>query len=96
MAHVVIATWKAKPGQADHIRGILETVAPLNRAEEKMISFDAFVDHTAPDTFVLVEKYTDATGYDDHKATEAFQKYVIGQAIPALADRSVRTYESVD
>ncbi|MDF3293231.1 putative quinol monooxygenase [Streptomyces silvisoli] len=95
MAHVVIATWKAKPGQADHIRAILETVTPLNRTEEKMISFDAFVSETDPDTFVLVEKYTDATGYDDHKATEAFRRYVVGEAIPSLAERSVRTFQSL-
>ncbi|MCA1219941.1 putative quinol monooxygenase [Streptomyces sp. 8L] len=94
MAHVVIATWKAAPGRADHVRKILETVAPLNRAEEKMLSFDVCVDPADPDTFVLVERYTDATGYADHRATEAFRTFVLGEAVPALAERSVRTFDT--
>ena len=32
MAYVVVATWVAKPGQAEKIRQILETVTPGNRA----------------------------------------------------------------
>ncbi|MEV7502704.1 antibiotic biosynthesis monooxygenase [Streptomyces sp. NPDC093018] len=95
MAHVVIATWKAAPGQEGLVREVLATVAPLNRAEEKMISFDAFEDHAAPGVFVLVEKYTDAGGYDDHKATDAFRTHVVGRALPALAERTVHTYETV-
>ncbi|MYW92884.1 antibiotic biosynthesis monooxygenase [Amycolatopsis rubida] len=96
MAFVVIATWKAKPGQAERIRDILRTVAPLNRREEKSLEFQAHVSAEDPDTFVLYEKYVDASGYDDHKAGEPFRKYVLGEAIPNLADRSVTTLETLD
>jgi quinol monooxygenase YgiN len=95
MAYVVVATWVAKPGQAEKIRQILETVTPGNRAEEKMLEFQAHVSREDPDTFVLYEKYVDASGYADHRATAAFKKHVIGEAIPNLATRSVREFETI-
>ena len=95
MAYVVIATWVAKPGQAEKIRQILETVTPGNRAEEKMLEFQAHVSRDDPDTFVLYEKYADASGYADHRATDAFKKHVIEEAIPNLTDRSVREFETI-
>ncbi|MEV7380732.1 putative quinol monooxygenase [Streptomyces lydicus] len=95
MPHVVIATWKAKPGRAAHIRKILETVAPLNRAEEKMLQFEAHVSVEDPDTFVLYAKYTDASGYEEHRETETFKSYVLGEALPELAERSVTRFEVI-
>jgi quinol monooxygenase YgiN len=96
MAFVVIATWRAKQGQAERIAKILATVAPINRAEPKVLEFRAHVSTDDPDTFVLYERYTDAGGYDDHKATDAFQEHVIGEAIPNLAERSVQTFHTLD
>ncbi|WP_435062130.1 putative quinol monooxygenase [Amycolatopsis thermoflava] len=96
MAYVVVATWKAKPGQAEHIRKVLETVTPINRAEEKMLHFQAQVSIDDPDTFVVYEKYVDASGYADHKASDAFQSYVVGEVIPNLVERSVATFETID
>jgi quinol monooxygenase YgiN len=96
MAYVVLATWIAKPGEADAIRKILETVTPGNRAEEKVLAFQAQVSKDDPDTFVLYEKYTDASGYADHSETEAFKTHVLGDAIPRLADRTVREFETIE
>jgi quinol monooxygenase YgiN len=45
---------------------------------------------------VLYEKYSDPSGYDEHKATATFRSYVVGEAIPHLAERSVRTFTTVE
>jgi quinol monooxygenase YgiN len=95
MGHVVIATWIAKPGEADCIRRILEELTPGNRAEPKMLSFQAHVSPEDPNTFVLYEHYTDASGYEDHRNSEPFQTRVIGEAIPHLADRSVKVFQTI-
>ncbi|WP_281690405.1 putative quinol monooxygenase [Pseudonocardia thermophila] len=92
MGFVVIATWTAAEGKADHIRSIIEELTPHNRAEPKMIHFEAHVSTEDPHTFVLYEHYTDATGYDDHRATARFQQRVLGDALPALVARQVKTY----
>jgi quinol monooxygenase YgiN len=96
VSYVVIATWRAKAGQAERIRRILETVTPINRAEEKMLAFHSHVSVDDPDLFVLYEKYTDESGYADHRETETFRTYVQGSAIPNLAERSVSAYELLD
>ena len=49
-----------------------------------------------PDTFVMYEQYTDASGYEDHKSTESFQSRVVGDLLPRLADRSVRSLLTLD
>src|SRR4051794_864146 len=65
MGHVVIATWKAKPGARDKVLRILEEMTPGNRSEPKMVHFQAQVSTTEPDTIVLYEHYTDESGYED-------------------------------
>lgn len=95
MGFVVIATWTAKNGQAECIRTLLEEMTPGNRAEPKMINFQAQVSDADPNTFVLFEYYTDASGYDDHRASDAFQARVLREAIPKLEKRQVHTYTTI-
>jgi quinol monooxygenase YgiN len=92
MGFVVIATWTAKPGEANRIRQIVTEMTPSNRAEPKLLHFQAQVSEEDPNTFVLYEHYTDASGYDDHRATDAFKTRVLGEAIPNLETRSVATF----
>ena len=96
MGHVVIATWKVEPGHRDEVLRILREMTPGNRSEPKMVHFQAQVSTDDPDTVVLYEHYTDATGYDEHRATEAFQTRVVGEALPLVAERTVRTFTTLD
>jgi quinol monooxygenase YgiN len=96
MAFVVAATWKVNPGAEEHVRKIIKLITPLSRAEEKNLFFQAQVSEDEPGTFFLYEQYTDASGYEDHRATPHFQQHVIGEAIPHLAERVVRTFTTID
>lgn len=96
MAFVVAAIWRAKPGEEGRIVEVIRTMTPLSRAEENCVFYQAQVSPEDPTTFFLYEQYTDAAGYDAHKATEHFQKHVFGYAIDYLAERSVATYETID
>ena len=96
MGHVVIATWKINPGERERVLQILEEMTPGNRSEPKMVHFQAQVSTTDPDTIVLYEHYADPSGYEDHRASEAFQTRVLGEAIPLLADRRVETFTTID
>jgi quinol monooxygenase YgiN len=96
VSFVVIATWVAKPGEAETIRKILATVTPLNRAEPKLLQFQAHVSTEDPNVFMLYEHYTDESGYADHRATETFQTHVVGSALPNLAERDVQTFRPID
>jgi len=96
MGHVVIATWKTKPGARDKVIRILEEMTPGNRGEPKTLHFQAQISTSDPDTIVLYEHYTDPSGYEDHRATEAFRTRVLGEAIELLADRKLETFTTID
>jgi quinol monooxygenase YgiN len=95
MGFVVIATWTAKHGEADRIRQLLTEMTPGNRAEPKLLHFQAQESGEDPNTFVLYEHYTDASGYDDHRATDAFKTRVLDEAIPNLETRHVATFTTI-
>lgn len=95
MGHVVIATWRVKPGARDKVVSILEELTPGNRREPKMVHFQAQVSTTDPDTIVIFEHYTDPSGYDEHRETEAFQSRVLGEVLPLLAERDLQTFTTV-
>lgn len=96
MAFVVAATWKAKPGEEQRVEEVIRKMTPLSRAEEKCLFYQAQVSPEDPRTFFLYEQYTDASGYEDHKASRHFQEHVFGYILDYLESRQVQTYETID
>jgi quinol monooxygenase YgiN len=96
MAFVVAATWKAKPGEAERVTGVIKKMTPLSRAEPGNVFYQAQVNPEDPETFFLYEQYADAQAYEDHKQTPYFQENVFGYILEYLAERSVKTYEPID
>ena len=96
MAYVVAAVWKAKPGEENRVVEVIKTLTPLSRAEPKNLFYQAQVDPTDPTTFFLYEQYTDVSGYDEHKASDYFQKHVFGYILEYLETRQVTIYETID
>jgi quinol monooxygenase YgiN len=96
MAFVVAAIWKAKAGEEGRILDVIKTMTPLSRAEPKCLFYQAQVSPEDPTTFFLYEQYADAGGYEEHKASEHFQRHVFGHALSYLETRQVSTYETID
>lgn len=95
MAFVVIATWKARPGEEARIREVIARMTPLSRAEPGTLFYQAQVSPKDPLTFVLYEQYVNEAAYDAHKATPHFQEHVVARALPWLESRSVVTLETL-
>lgn len=96
MAFVVAAIWKAKPGEAERVEQTIREMTPLSREEPANLYYQAQVSPDDPETFFLYEQYTDEAGYDAHKATPHFQEKVFGYILEYLAERSVKTYTTID
>lgn len=96
MAFVVAAIWKAKAGEEGRIEEVIKIMTPLSREEPGNVYYQAQVSPEDPTKFFLYEQYTSAQAYEDHKATEHFQKHVFGYAIEYLEAREVATYETID
>ena len=96
MAFVVAATWRARPGESERVAEVIRTMTPLSRAEPGNLFYQAQVSPDEPETFFLYEQYVDAGAYEDHKASPHFQEHVVGNVLEHLAERSVRTYLTLD
>lgn len=96
MAYIVAATYRAKEGEEEKVREVLETMAPLSRAEPACRFYQAHRSPEDPQVFFLYEQYDDEAGYQAHMATDHFETYVRGEAIPRLESRERAFYVTLD
>lgn len=96
MAYVVAAKWRANEGEEERIREIIEIMTPLSRDEPGCLFYQAHRSAEDPRLFFLYEQYDGEAGYEAHMATEHFEKYVRGEAIPRLESRERDFYLTMD
>lgn len=88
---VLTATWRAKPGNEQRCREILELMTPLTRAEPGCLFYQAHQSTDDPTLFLLYEQYVDQAALDAHSGSDYFREHVLGEAVPLLESR-VRTF----
>ncbi|MFF3666190.1 putative quinol monooxygenase [Microtetraspora malaysiensis] len=93
MAYVVLAIWTARDGEENAVADIIRTITPLSRAEPGNLGYEAHVCADDPRRFMIYERYVDAAAFEAHRASEHFQKYVVGDCLARLASREVTAYE---
>lgn len=96
MAYVVAATWVARDGEEDTVLDAIKKLAPASRNEPGNRYYQATRDPDDPRVFFLFEIYDDEDAYKAHGASEHFEKYGFGQAIPALESRERKFFETID
>lgn len=96
MAYVVAATYRAKEGEEERIREILELMAAPSRAEPGCLFYQAHRSPDDPQVFFLYEQYVDKAGYEAHMASPHFERWIRGEAIPRLESRERAFYLTLD
>jgi quinol monooxygenase YgiN len=96
VAYVVVATWRAQDESLELVLDALRELAPATRAEPACRGYQAYRDPADPLTIQLLEVYDDEAGYEAHLASEHFERLAAGRAIPALAGRERKFYETLD
>jgi len=96
MAFVVVASWKARPGEERRIREVIRIMTPLSRQEPGCLAYQAQVSLQDPTRFLIYEQYADAGAFEDHKTSAHFQQHVVGEALPYLEAREVATYQALE
>lgn len=89
----IMAVLTARPGKADALKALLDTMVEASRAEPGNLRYDLWQDQAAADRFVLDELYADAAAVAAHRATPHFQAY-LGK-INDLADRTALLLDPV-
>ena len=95
MAYVVSATWTAQPGQEGIVLDAIEKLTPRSREGPGNSFYQAFQDPAEPGIFRLFEIYDDEEAYAAHGASDHFQQYALGQAIPVLAARERAFFQTI-
>ncbi|HWT33649.1 MAG TPA: putative quinol monooxygenase [Microbacterium sp.] len=87
MAFVCSATWTAKHGEEETVRDALAQLSPASRAEPGNLYYQAHQDPQEPGVFRIFEVYVDEDAFKAHGTYPHFEKWALGQAIPALETR---------
>lgn len=85
----IVAILTARPGKADTLRDLLDSMLAPSRAEPGNLRYDLWADEAEPGRFVLDELYENAAAVAAHRASSHFQTYLA--AINDLAERSAFT-----
>ena len=96
MAYVVTAKWTAKEGEEETVLDAIHNLIPASRAEPGNLFYQPTRDPEDPRVFFFFEIYEDEDAYKAHGASEHFEKYGFGQAIPVLEGRERKFYETID
>jgi quinol monooxygenase YgiN len=96
MGYVVVASWRAREGEEDRVAEILRTLAPLCEAEPACRAFVPNRSREDRRSFLLYEQYDDLAGFEAHRETEHFKRYVLAEAVPLLEHRSRELYTTLE
>lgn len=93
--YVVVARFMANEGSGDEVAALLTEMTPFAKSEPgcKAYIINRSVDN--PNSFLLYEQYVDAAAFDAHRENPDFQRIIMGQVVPLLADRGREIYEVV-
>jgi quinol monooxygenase YgiN len=89
---LVVAQWKAAPGQAGPVAEILHRFLPQAQAEPGTRLFQIARAKEDPTQFVFYELFADEAAFAAHQATDHFKTLILGEALPLLAERQRTQY----
>lgn len=87
MSFVCSATWTVQPGKETVVHDALVELAPASRNEPGCQVYVVHQDSESPSVFKIFEVYDDEAAFKAHGTYPHFEKYALGQAIPALENR---------
>lgn len=93
--YVVVARFVAQDGSGDEVAALLAEMTPFANAEPGCHKY--IVNRSVDDrnVFLLYEQYTDEAAFGAHRENPDFQRIILDQVVPLLADRGREIYEVV-
>lgn len=90
----VIAKYTIRDGAVSRVSELIRDLVAATRLEPGNIAYDAYRSFEDDRSVVLVERYESAEAFDEHRASEHFQRLAVGGIIPLLDSREVETFET--
>jgi quinol monooxygenase YgiN len=88
----LIARHTIKPGEEGAVFAALTQLITAARTEPGNLAFEAFRSMDDERSYVLLERYASSDAVTAHRETPHFQRYVLGEIVPRLANRTIEEY----
>ena len=92
----IFARYRTRAGKGDEVASVLALHRPATVAEPGCRAFVVNRSQDDGDRFVLYEQYDDEAAFEAHRASPHFKRYIEGQVVPLLAERSWERYSVVE
>ncbi|HZU19859.1 MAG TPA: putative quinol monooxygenase [Gaiellaceae bacterium] len=96
MAFVLVVRMKAKEGEEERALAVIRELAAATRGEPGCQVYQPCRDPEDPRSFLFYEQYHDRAAFEEHGASEHFQRLAVGQLWDLLESRARTFYETID
>jgi quinol monooxygenase YgiN len=95
MSFVLVVRMKAKEGSEARAAEIAGELATASRAEPGCEAYVPCRDPEDGGSFLFYEAYRDKAAFEEHAATEHFQRLAVGELFPLMESRERAFYETL-
>ena len=95
MSFVLVVRMTAKEGEDDRVTELARELAKASRAEPGCEAYVPCRDPEDPRSFIFYEQYRDRSAFEEHGASEHFQRLALGGLFELLESRERTFYETV-
>jgi len=96
MAFVLVVRMRTKDGVEEQALGIMGELAEASRQEPGCELYIPCRDPEDPRSFVFYEQYRDRAAFEEHGASEHFQRLAAGRLFGLMESRERAFYETVE
>jgi len=95
MAFVLVVRMKAKEGEDERAAEVARELAEASRGEPGCEVYTPCRDPEDPRSFLFYEQYRDKAAFEEHGASEHFQRLAVGGLFELMESRERTFYETV-
>ena len=95
MSFVLVVRMKAKDGEEGRAVEVMRELAEETRQEAGCEAYVPCQDPDDPSSFLFYEQYRDKAAFEEHGASEHFQRLAVGELFGLMESRERTFYETV-
>jgi quinol monooxygenase YgiN len=95
MSFVLVVRMKTKEGEEGRALEVMRELAAASREEPGCEAYVPCRDPEDPGSFLFYEQYRDKAAFEEHGASEHFQRLALGELFPLMESRERTFFETV-
>ncbi len=95
MSFVLVVRMQAQEGAEERALEVIRELAAASRQEPGCEAYVPCRDPEDARSFVFFEQYRDKAAFEEHGATDHFQRLALGELFPLMESRERTFYETV-